>query len=202
MEGTPNIMKLYTSNPLKKRQNLGWYSIVCMDRKMCDYIKVKSPDSNIFFILLHYACQLEKATVLFDTGSGNVQRLINITEIAKTFTPKHCTALLTLHAYSGWDSTSAFKGIGKVKPIKTLQLMPNFIPVFSSLGDTWEISDDLIKDLEKFTCAMYGRSRFTSVDELRYFLNKEKCTTGDSLNPSKIWTWDHFLQVKCAWFSI
>ena len=48
-----------------------------------EYIKVKSPDSDVFFILLHFASKLNKVTLLFDTGSGNKRRLINITDIAK-----------------------------------------------------------------------------------------------------------------------
>ena len=35
-----------------------------------DHIKIKSPDSDILFILLYYARHLD-ITVLFDTGSGN-----------------------------------------------------------------------------------------------------------------------------------
>ena len=34
---------------------------------------------------------------------------------------------------------------------------------------------DLLRELEEYTCAMYGNSRFTSVDELRLFKLKEKC---------------------------
>ena len=110
---------------------------------------MKSPDSYVFFILLHYASKLNRVTLLFDTGSGNKRRLINITDIAKGLTQDYCTVLMTLHAYTGCDSTSAFKGIGKVKPIKTLQLMPKFTSVLARLGDSWDVSDDLISGLEE-----------------------------------------------------
>jgi hypothetical protein len=59
--------------------------------------------------------------ILFDTGTGNKKKLIDITKLAQQYQQELCTALLGLHAFTRCDTTSAFKGIGKVKPIKTLQ---------------------------------------------------------------------------------
>jgi hypothetical protein len=39
---------------------------------------IRSPDTDIFFILLHYAFELQGVTILFDTGTGNKKRLIDI----------------------------------------------------------------------------------------------------------------------------
>lgn len=69
------------------------------------YSRIKSPDTDIFFILLHYIPQLEGITVLFDTGTGNHQRLLNMTELANANTPEYCTSLMAMHAYSGCDTT-------------------------------------------------------------------------------------------------
>ena len=45
------------------------------------------------------------------------------------------------------------------------------------LGDTWDVSDDDINDLESFTCAIYGRaSKVSKVDDLRYIRINEICT--------------------------
>jgi hypothetical protein len=43
-------------------------------------IRIRSPDTDIFFILLHYALELQGVIILFDTGSGNKKRLIDITK--------------------------------------------------------------------------------------------------------------------------
>jgi hypothetical protein len=51
-------------------------------------------------------------------------RLIDITKLAQQYQQELCTALLGLHAFTRCDTTSAFKGAGKVKPIKTLQKSP------------------------------------------------------------------------------
>jgi len=149
------------------------------------YIRIKSPDSDVFFILLHYALTLKDVVILFDTGTGNKQRLINITELAEGYTQNHCTALMCLHAYTRCDTTSAFKGVGKVRPLKALQKTPKFAAVLSRLGEEWNITEDLINDLEDFTCAIYGRARVHKVDELRHIRIQELCAQEDQLHPSK-----------------
>ena len=85
-----------------------------------DYVKVRSPDSYIFFILLYYAADFG-IRILFDTGTGNKRTLLDITKLAKDFTPVYCAALLAMHAFTRCETTSAFKGVGKVKPIQLLQ---------------------------------------------------------------------------------
>ena len=79
---------------------------------------------------------------------------------------------------------SDFKGIGKVKPLKVLQKNPRFQRVLARLGEEWTLADDVLAGLEAFTCAMYGRNRLTSVNQLRYILINEKCGWKDGkLNP-------------------
>ena len=78
-------------------------------------VVVRSPDSDLFFILLNYIHDLTGITVYFETGKKNKKRLINITELGTHYTSEYCKALLGLHAFTGCDSTSAFKGKGKVR---------------------------------------------------------------------------------------
>jgi hypothetical protein len=75
----------------------------------------------------------------------------------------------------GCDTTSALKGIEKVKPIKVLLQNPIFVETIAHLGDTWTVSEEIKASLETFTCVMYGRHRFTSVNDLRHQLLKERC---------------------------
>ena len=97
-----------------------------------DYVKVRSPDSDIFFILLYYAADLG-IRILFDTGTGNKMRLLDITKLAKDCTPMYCGVLLVMHAFTRCDTTSAFKGVGKVKPIQLLQKI-RYQGIFLELG--------------------------------------------------------------------
>ena len=141
-------------------------------------VRVRSPDSDIFFILLLYVHEMT-ISVLFDTGTGNKRQLINITELARYFTVQYSTALAGVHAFTHCDTTSAFKGKGKVKPIQILQKNPKFQPVLAELGESLEVSPSLVSGLEEFTCSLCGRKRFKSVDKLRYTLIKEKCLSDD-----------------------
>ncbi|KAI9541765.1 hypothetical protein NQZ68_027129 [Dissostichus eleginoides] len=63
-----------------------------------------------------------------------------------------CATLLGFHVFSGEDCTSAFKGKGKA---------------FSQLGDNWNVKPEVLKQLEQFTCLIYGESRESSVDAVR-----------------------------------
>lgn len=147
------------------------------------FVRVRSPDSDIFFILLYYATRIN-VQLLFDTGTGNRRRLIDITELSKEFTPIYCSALLGLHAYTRCDTTSAFKGIGKVKPLKILQKKTKYQEVFSRLGESWIAMDDLFLSLEEFTCVMYSmKTKTREVDRLRHQMLEMKC--GQSLNSKK-----------------
>jgi len=56
--------------------------------------------------------------------------------------------------------------------------------MLSRLGEEWDITEDLIDDLEEFTCAIYGRARI-HVDELRHIRIKELCAKKDQLYPSR-----------------
>jgi hypothetical protein len=99
--------------------------------------------------------ELQGVTILFDTGTGNKNRLIDITKLAQQYQQELCTPLLGLHAFTRFDTTSAFKGIGKVKPINTLQKSPQFQSALAQIGDSWQISEDLFLQMEAFTC-LYG----------------------------------------------
>ena len=80
-------------------------------------VRVKSPDSDIYFILLHHASLL-RINIFFDTGYGNQRKLFNITEHSRELGPNHCAALLSVNAITGCDTTSCFMGVGKQKPLK------------------------------------------------------------------------------------
>ena len=89
------------------------------------YIRVKSPDTGLFFILLHYAQSFTETTILYETGKGKKKRLINMNNIADSFSQEECSALLGLHAFTGCDTCSACKGIGKISPSRCCKRMQN-----------------------------------------------------------------------------
>ena len=108
--------------------------------------------------------------------------------------------MLALHAFTGCDSVSSFRGIGKIKPFKLLLKSPAHCDALKHLGDDWNVDDDLLIGCEKFTCALYGKSKSESVDEVRHLMLKSKCDgdiSVDSLTSSTS-TWLDCLRVGHA----
>ena len=97
-----------------------------------------------------------------------------MTKIAEKFSHVACSVILVLHDFTECDTCSAFKSIGKVKPIKVLQKNAKFNAMLARLGDNWEILDDMLWDAEELTCVLFGKPRFKSVNELRFHLLKAK----------------------------
>ena len=94
-------------------------------------------------------------------------------------------ALIGFHAFTGCDSISAFAGKGKKRPFKLLMKSQDYIETFQMLGQSWNLDDDVIERLEKFTCHMYGSYLTTSVNELRYkiYCTKKGKVTCEDLPP-------------------
>ena len=80
-------------------------------------------------------------------------------------------ALIGLHAFTGCDTVSAFAGRGKIGPIKQLRKQQQLIDVFRNLGKSCDLSQEILDDLQAFTCCMYAPpTKTTKVNQLRYEL--------------------------------
>ena len=68
-----------------------------------------------------------------------------------------------------WLWYSAFQGWGKVLLFQIMAEDQGFQEVFRGLGREWQLSNELYRDLQRFTCAMYRKNAGTNeVNELRY----------------------------------
>ena len=72
-------------------------------------------------------------------------------EMAESLT----SVLLGLHAFTGCDSTSAFRGKGEVIPIKILLKSEKFKKAFSLLGSSWKDNDSFLEVMELFVCGQW-----------------------------------------------
>ena len=158
--------------------------IYCLYAKERGYenIWVRSPDSDVFFIPIHYVAQLQGTMVLLDTGTS-MKKSLNISGISQKYTKDHRTTLMVVIAYSGCDSTSAFKGKGKIKPLKILEKKPEFIHSLAVVGDFWGVTHEVLEIAEELTCAVYGYYRCKDINHCRHFKLKEKCE--EKLVPTK-----------------
>ena len=103
---------------------------------------VRTVDTDIFFILLHHVASFG-LEIFLDTGSGKQSRLINVSEIARENGADYFTTLLGIYVFTGENATSAFKGNGKISPLKKLNANPFYHSVFKSIGEEWAVSNDI-----------------------------------------------------------
>ena len=126
---------------------------------------VRSPDTNVFILLLRFVHHINQ-TLLLDTGTGGKRRLANVQAVAKDLGDEINLALVALHTFTGCDTTSAFVRRGKVKSLTLLKKHSEFLPAFHALGSGVDIEDRVFKDVEKFT-SDYG-SKLGDINSLRY----------------------------------
>ena len=137
------------------------------------YAVVRTSDTDPLFIFLYYASQLHPLIIYLDTGTGKHRRLINVSELADDLGASFCQTLLGFYIYTGEDANSAFRGKGKVLPLKKLMKTAKHQDTFKQLGNNWDISDDLINRLEEFVCLIYGFPRTKNVNEVRSAMLKK-----------------------------
>ena len=147
---------------------------------------VRSPDSDIFKNLMYYAHYFLQLKLRLDTGTGDSRRLLAVTECAQDKGKEHCKSLLGLYDFTGEDTTSAFKGKGKVQPYKKLLKYPRYEAAFRQLGLNKDLSEETFKELEAFTCVMYGAPRSRSVDQVRTAKLKEMVGKSTRLKKKRI----------------
>ena len=86
---------------------------------------VRSPDTDIFFILLQNASSF-RIIIHLDTGTGKHHQLTDVTALAKSLQvgSDYATALMGLYVYTREDCNSAFKSKGKVAPLIEAPAVP------------------------------------------------------------------------------
>ena len=86
-------------------------------------VTIKSPDTDIMVLFLAKSRDFHGCLLLFMTGSGSNNRIINITELGIKLGQEKNKAILGLHIFTGYDSISAFKG-GKQLVYKWMEHSP------------------------------------------------------------------------------
>ena len=76
-----------------------------------------------------------------------------------TLSDKQKEALIDLHSFSGNDYVSSFFPKGKITCWKTLLKNEIFLDVFSELGISFAINEQMLNNIQKFICVFYGQSK-------------------------------------------
>ena len=164
-----------------------WIIIYCQYAldKGYKYVKIHTPDSDIFWILLHYAHSLPALTILLETGKGT-NKGSWIWHSCPNYIPRifalhfcHCThsvdVIVLVHS-KDWE------GEATQNTTEVATIYPSPKPSRQRLG----ISDDVLQQLEAFTCAIYGNAYSSSVDCVRYARINELVTKTNS-PPKELW---------------
>ena len=141
---------------------------------------VRTPDSDLFFLLLYHSHHIS-LRIFLDVGVGKHRKIVDVSDLASSFGKEYCSTLLGFYVFTGEDCTSAFKGKGKVGPLKKLQKQPKFQKAFANLGEEWTVSEDLLQCLEAFTCLIYGYPRIACLNEVRVQMLKKMVGEDDNL---------------------
>ena len=73
----------------------------------CKSAVVRTPDTDIFFILLHHT-QSIALTLFLDIDTGKHRQLVNVINASESLGVNYCNMLLGLYIFTDEDATSAF----------------------------------------------------------------------------------------------
>ena len=130
-------------------------------------VTIRSPDTDVFILMLAHKTEI-RSLLIFDTGSGNNRRLIDINKVYEQLGSRLCNALIGFHDFTGCDSTSSFHGKGKVTSLKALDDCPDLYESFARFGCCFTPDSALVNALEVFVCHLYKQLTMDRVDEARF----------------------------------
>ena len=137
-----------------------------------------SGDTDVI-VLAVALLQEYKGRLVLDNGNGKNRRQVRLSDI--DIDGEIIDSFIGFHSFTGNDFCSSFFRKGKETCFKTMLRSAKFQAVFAHLGVAWELTDDLISDLEQFLCNLY-KSKLKDVNKARYkqlktkFSEEEKAT--------------------------
>ena len=158
-------------------------------------VNVRTVDTDVVVILIgkfHDLKMLKNDLDLWASfGVGKQFRQYHINSICAWLGQKKCRGLPNFHAFTGSDTTSAFRGKGKVSAWKAWQAYPEVTSTFEELFinpfHKLDESSHHFKILEKFTVVLYDKnSEKGEVNLVRRDLFCQKQVAMDNLPPTKV----------------
>ena len=110
----------------------------------------------------------------FGLYAKNSLRYIDVRKLLNKLGRDLCRALSAFHVLTGSEYTAAFLRKGKIRSLKTLEKDKTAQTVFGDMEFSAGIQEEEFKVIEKFTCALYGKPKFNSVNEVRLELFLKK----------------------------
>ena len=188
--------------------------VIHATNQLISNIVIHTPDTDVVVIALSVS-ETVSSSLYIKTGTKNRTRIINLNDVKSSLATRYLTdrdhvnrkefldALLGLHAFTGCDTVSAFAGHGKIRSIKLMAKTQEHVKLFAQLGKTFQLSEQLVNNLQEFVCKMYGKE-IADIDLLRYKLycsKKGKCEI-ERLPPCMAALRQHCLRANyqtCIW---
>ena len=123
-------------------------------------VVVRSASGDVDIPVIMLASEVE-GDLIIDNGRSNHRKILHLNQC--TMTRQQKEALLGMHAFTGCDQNSAFFRKGKKTCWKTAQ---NYLTSFCELGVSYDISEQLYLDMERYVCSLYG-GKGDDVNKLR-----------------------------------
>jgi hypothetical protein len=133
-------------------------------------IVVVATDTDVVVLAIAAAAAfLQDCSLWVQFGHGRHMRFIAAHQIAVNLGLLRSSALPFFHAFTGCDTCSSFKGIGKKTAWETWRVFPEITPVFQSLSQCpAELTEEQLCVIQRFTILMYKRtSNVVEVNEAR-----------------------------------
>ena len=119
---------------------------------------VISRDTDVLLLLVH-SMLTKPVEVWMISGTAKTRKCYPVHEASQRLTQSVKTNLLSFHALTGYDTTSAVFGYGKKSCWKTFLNQPLLV---ADIGRDGELAP-----IEQFVCHLYGRPEQSSVDQAR-----------------------------------
>ena len=140
-------------------------------------IIISLPDTDVFIIAISKS-RIINANLYMLTGTKNKRRIVNVSEVKEKWCeeslPETCTgkkfldSLIGFHCFTGCDTVSAFAGKRKIRPFKVMINSEEYIDLFSRVGMTEFINEEMHEKIKRFVCHIYSKKSKSCLNELRY----------------------------------
>ncbi|KAJ8387962.1 hypothetical protein AAFF_G00147530 [Aldrovandia affinis] len=138
-------------------------------------VVVTADDTDVLLLCLAFSADIS-CPLFQNCGTKNRVRYLDITKLCQALGDCVCNAVIGMYAYTGCDTLSAFTGRGKLRALKLIMRSEHFQEVFRKLGQSGELSMDLLKKLQAFTCKLYTASTTTEdINTARHQLFCAQC---------------------------
>jgi hypothetical protein len=156
-------------------------------------IIIRSPDTDVFVLALHFAQNIEQQ-VQFDTVLGIGDALLTCTW--SLLKQERTSVLHSQH--SGWDSTSAFVRKGQKTVLKIIKQHPEYLEAFLSLGRSIRIDELTSQRLEGCCCLLYGGSAPYGINQCSMTWQILRIQEHSYIHAVEL-IWVTFLHVRMLW---